>query len=80
MMYDPYRLYQAERPKSPAEVQYADEQLGRVAAAASRVFHDMARRAWARRRRYPSPGRGGAPCPAEPACRRVSMNGAMEGS
>jgi hypothetical protein len=31
MPYDSYRLYQAQRVKSRAEVQYADEQAARLA-------------------------------------------------
>jgi hypothetical protein len=80
MTYDPYRLYQAERAKSPAEVRRADEQLGRVAAAASSMFHDIMRPVRARRRRYPPARWGGVPRPAEPACCRGRMVETMEGS
>jgi hypothetical protein len=43
MPYDSYRLYQAERLKSRAEIQLADEQIGRLAAAASELFCRVAR-------------------------------------
>ena len=43
MPYDTYRLYQAGRAKSPAEVRYADERTGRLAAAASRLLRTVTR-------------------------------------
>jgi len=65
MPYDTYRLYQAGRPQSPAEVRCADERAGRLAAAASRLFRSVTRPA-----RGPDPAIafGGAPAP-EPASR-----------
>jgi hypothetical protein len=39
--YDTYRLYQIERPKSVAEIRYADERAGRLAAAAARMLRRL---------------------------------------
>ena len=64
MPYDTYRLYQAGRAKSPAEARHADEQAGRLAAAASRLFRS-GRPARAARRPYPAAACGGAPAAAE---------------
>jgi hypothetical protein len=80
MPYDTYRLYQVERTKSAAEVQRADEQAARFAAAASSPFRGIMRPARAVLRPYLAAGRGGAPHPAEPACRRGKMVETMEGS
>jgi hypothetical protein len=41
MPYDSYRLYQAERPKSAAEIRHADQQAGQLAAAASGLFRSI---------------------------------------
>jgi hypothetical protein len=41
MPYDTYRLYQIERRKSIPEIRYADEQAGRLAAAAARMLRRM---------------------------------------
>jgi hypothetical protein len=54
MPIDSYRLYQVERVKSGAEVRYADEQLGRLAATVSGRFQAIARPAPARRRPRPA--------------------------
>ena len=66
MPYDTYRLYQADRAKSPAEVRWADERAGRLVATASRLFRSVTRPA---RGPYPAIAFGGAPAPAEPASR-----------
>jgi hypothetical protein len=58
MPYDTYRLYQIERPKSPAEVRRADEQAARLASAVSSLF---------RASRGP-----GEPCGGHPRPRRVT--------
>jgi hypothetical protein len=44
MPYDYYRLYQAERVKSSAEIRFADAQAGKLAAAASQLFRLRPRR------------------------------------
>ena len=80
MPYDTYRLYQAGRAKSAAEVQRADEQAGRLASAASGLFRGITRSARALRRPYPALGRGGAPHPAEPPGCRGRIAETMEGS
>ena len=54
MPYDTYRLYQAERGKSPADARRADERIGRLASAVSRLIRAISRPAGA------APG----PCPA----------------
>ncbi len=41
--YNSYRLYQIERPKSPAEIQRADEQAARLASAVSSLFRGITR-------------------------------------
>jgi hypothetical protein len=66
MPYDTYRLYQAGRVRSPAEVRCADERAGRLAAAASRLFRSVTRPAPGP---YPAIAFGRAPTPAEPASR-----------
>jgi hypothetical protein len=38
MPYQSYQLYQAERPKTAAEIRRADEQLGRMAESVSRLW------------------------------------------
>lgn len=72
MPYDTYRLHQVERAKSAAEARRADEQAGRLAAAASRLFASITRPARAWRMRYRAVGRG-APHPAERPGRRGRM-------
>ncbi len=79
MPYDSYRLYQAERAKSSAEIRHADEQAGRLASAASGLFRGITRPARAVRRPYPAAARSGA-CYREPAGRRGRMAETMEGS
>jgi hypothetical protein len=44
MPYDYYRLYQAERVKSSAEIRFADAQAGKLAAAASQLLRLRPRR------------------------------------
>jgi hypothetical protein len=69
MPYDGYRLYQAERSRSAAEIRYADEQAGQFAAAAAALFRSITqlrRTARARRRRVQ---RQAALCAAEPVTR-----------
>jgi hypothetical protein len=66
MPYDTYRLYEAGRAKSPAEVRCTDERAGRLAAATSRLLWTITRPA---SRPYPAIAFGGAPAPAEPASR-----------
>jgi len=43
MPYQSYQLYQAERPKTAAEIRRADEQLGRMAENVSRLWQHAAR-------------------------------------
>ena len=43
MPYQSYQLYQAERPKSAAEIQRADEQLGHMAANVSWLWQHATR-------------------------------------
>jgi hypothetical protein len=66
MPYDTYRLYQAGRSKSPAEVRCADDRAGRLAASASRLFRAVTRAA---REPYPAITFDGTPVPAGPATR-----------
>jgi len=80
MPYDSYRLYQAERAKSSAEIRRADEQLGRLAAAASWLFRGIMRPARAVRMRYPAAAPSGACHREEPAGRRGRIVETMEGS
>ena len=69
MPYDTYRLYQIERAKSPAEVQYADEQAARLISAVSSLLRGLTRPVRAIRRPYPRPLRPSYPaqCGARPA-------------
>jgi hypothetical protein len=57
MPYDTYRLYQAQRVKSPAEVQHADEQAARLAAAASSLLCGITRPVRAMRSASPAGAR-----------------------
>jgi hypothetical protein len=41
MPYDTYRLYEAERPRTAAEIRAADEQAGRLAATVSRLVRRL---------------------------------------
>jgi hypothetical protein len=43
MPYQSYQLYQAERPKTAAEIRRADEQLGRMAESVSRLWQHATR-------------------------------------
>jgi hypothetical protein len=43
MPYQVYQLYQAERPKSPADIRRIDEQLGRAAQSRSRLWRRAAK-------------------------------------
>jgi hypothetical protein len=44
MPYQSYQIYQAERPKSAAEIRRADEQLGRMAENVSLLWRHAIRR------------------------------------
>ena len=44
MPYQSYQIYQAERPKSAAEIRRADEQLGHMAENVSRLWQHAIRR------------------------------------
>ena len=61
MPYDTYRLYQIERAKSPAEVQYADEQAARLISAVSSLLRGLTLPVRAIRRPYPRPLRSAYP-------------------
>jgi hypothetical protein len=43
MLYDTYRLFQAERAKSRAEIRCADQQAARLASAVSRLLRALTR-------------------------------------
>ncbi|HMH35588.1 MAG TPA: hypothetical protein VK584_01520 [Streptosporangiaceae bacterium] len=43
MPYQSYQIYQAERPKSAAEIRRADDQLGHMAANVSRLWQHATR-------------------------------------
>ena len=43
MPYQSYQLYQAERPKTGAEIRRADEQLGHMAQSVSRLWQHATR-------------------------------------
>jgi len=58
MPYDTYRLYQTERPKTAAELRYADERTGRLSAAAAGLLSQLANASWARSRRQRYLSRG----------------------
>jgi len=75
MPYDTYRLYQAERAKSPAELQYAGEQAARLASAVSSLFRAITRPVRAAGGPDPAAGRSGASRLAEPAACRGAMAG-----
>lgn len=45
MPYQAHQLYQIERPKSPAEIRRADEQLGRMAQSVTALRERVAQRA-----------------------------------
>jgi hypothetical protein len=63
MPYDTYRLYQAERVKSSAEIERADEQAARLVSAAASLFRGITRLVRAVRRPGPSAARGPHPAP-----------------
>jgi hypothetical protein len=67
MPYDNYRLYQIERAKHPAEIQWSDERAAHVASVVSRLFRPLALAVRAARRPYPATGHGGASRLVEPA-------------
>ncbi len=43
MVYQSYQFYQAERPKTAAEMRRADEQLGYMAEGVSRLWRQVTR-------------------------------------
>ena len=43
MPYQSYQVYQAERPKTAAEIRRADEQLGHMAESVSRLWQQATR-------------------------------------
>ena len=63
MPYDIYRLYQAERVKSPAEIQRADMQAARLVSAVASLFRSITRPVRAVRRPGPSAVRGSRSAP-----------------
>ncbi|HKA97874.1 MAG TPA: hypothetical protein VKD66_16525 [Streptosporangiaceae bacterium] len=75
MPYDTYRLHQAERAKSPAELQCADERAARLASAVSSLFRAITRPVRAAGGPHPAAGRAGASRLAEPAACRGAMAG-----
>jgi hypothetical protein len=75
MPYDTYRLYQAERPRRPAELQCADEQAARLASAVSSLFRAITRPVRAAGGPRPAAARAGASRMAEPAACRGAMAG-----
>jgi len=44
MPYQSYQVYQAERPKTAADIRRADEQLGHLAESVSWLWHQATRR------------------------------------
>jgi hypothetical protein len=75
MPYDTYRLYQAERAKSPAELQCAGEQAARLASAVSSLLRTITQPVRAAGGPHPSAGRAGTSRLAEPAACRDAMAG-----
>jgi hypothetical protein len=75
MPYEFYRLYQAERVKSPAEIQRADMQAARLVSAVASVFRSITRPVRAVRRLGPSAVRGSLSAPQvvgpQPRCERL---------
>lgn len=63
MPYETYRLHQIERPKSPAEIRRADEQLGHMAESVTALRERMAQwiTARARSRHHRQPARAERP-------------------
>ena len=76
MPYDTYRLYQAERARSPREIHHADQRAAQLASAVSGLFRAITQAA---RRPYPAAPGGASPQTAPAAC-QGTMAGAMEGS
>ena len=72
MPYDSYRLYQAERVKSSAEIQRADMQAARLVSAVASLFRSITRPVRAVRRLGPSAVRGSLSAPqvvgTQPRC------------
>ena len=75
MPYDSYRLYQAERVKSSAEIQRADMQAARLVSAVASLFRSITRPVRAVRRLGPSAVRGSLSAPqvvgTQPRCERL---------
>jgi hypothetical protein len=74
MPYDIYRLYQAERVKSSAEIQRADMQAARLVSAVASLFRSITRPVRAVRRLGPSAVRvplGAARVGTQPRCERL---------
>ena len=75
MPYDIYRLYQAERAKSSAEIQRADMQAARLVSAVASLFRSITRPVRAVRRLGPSAVRGSRSAPqvvgTQPRCQRL---------
>lgn len=75
MPYDIYRLYQAERVKSSAEIQRADMQAARLVSAVASLFRSITRPVRAVRRLGPSAVRGSRSAPqvagTQPRCERL---------
>jgi hypothetical protein len=75
MPYDSYRLYQAERVKSSAEIQRADMQAARLVSAVASLFHSITRPVRAVRRLGPSAVHGSRSAPqvagTQPRCERL---------
>ncbi len=76
MPYDTYRLYQAERAKSPREIDHADQRAAQLASAVSGLFRAITQIA---RRPSPSAPGGASPLTAPAAC-QGTMAGAIEGA
>ena len=72
MPYDTYRLYQAERVKSSAEIQPADMQAARLVSAVASLFRSITRPVRAVRRLGPSAVRGSLSAPQWSARNRAA--------
>jgi hypothetical protein len=66
MPYDTYRLYQAERSKSPREIHHADQRAAQLASAVSGLFRAITQTA---HRPHPSAADAASPQTAPAACR-----------
>jgi hypothetical protein len=62
--YHSYQLYQIDRPKSPAEIRYADVQAGRLSATIADLLRGVARPVRAIRRPEPVTSQAIASCTA----------------